>query len=182
MIKLTRAQLLIGGTILVGIMAAITFANMYLDDQRSAALASMEEAAACEQLGRQIESQRARGTAAAATQPQGEFDLTRQVAAAAADAGIPPRDLDRIEHDAPRRAGAGGLVEKPTRLTLRQATLRQLATMLQSLVHANRGLRVDRLHLVAPADASDRRVWSAEVTLVYAEPPVGPAGLTVQHN
>lgn len=154
-----------GAAIFLSIVALMGWSYNWLDDQRSGALAAIAEADTCDQLARDGMNLRRHG-ATVASEPARQVELNRQIAQAAQDAGLPVRNLERIEHDAPRRAAeSADLLERPTRFSIRQTTLRQLASMLQSLDRPADGMRITRIHLAAPDDASDTSTWTAEATL-----------------
>jgi len=174
-----RKFLLVGSAILLGALAAIGASWARLEDARSRSLAATDKLAECQRLADEIKQLRG-GAIATAGEPARELELTRQIAQAVSDAGLPASSLDRIEHDAPRHSATGAYLEKPTRILIRGITLRQFITLLHALDRPADGLRIDRLHLTAPQDATDSKTWTAEAMLLHtvAEPRNGAKDAT----
>ena len=163
-----RRQILIGSGLIACLLAATFWGWGYLADQRAAALAAEDETADCRAMAGEIGRFRAR-SASVRSEPARQLDLTRRIARAAAVAGMSAHSLDRIEHDPPRRSPDGASSERPTRVLLRGATLRQTVAMLENLKEpaGGDGLRVGRLHLTAPDDSTvAAEAWDVEATLV----------------
>jgi hypothetical protein len=98
---------------------------------------------------------------------------TGRIEAAATNAGIPRGRLVRIAPEPARRVGETVYKEKPTRVVLRKATLKQIVTMVHRLTRGEGGLRAKSLRLTAPSRNATQNLWDAEVVLVYLiyEPP-----------
>jgi hypothetical protein len=143
----------------------------YLADQREVALASERAAAECRAIVQRIRSARKsqpRGVTEAA--PQVAF--TRRLTDAAATAGIPPANLERIEHDAPHRSDTDSTLQKPSRVQFRAVTLRQLAVFLDTVDPPSEGVTVGYLHLTTPRSAPDPYSWNADATFITTEEQV----------
>ena len=144
----SRRNLLVGSAVLVALFAAAAWSRSNLDDRKSAAFSAVEDSRACKGLAREIERLRQRQSSPT-SEPARQLALTREIARCASEAGIPPRSLDRIEHEPPRHAEGSSTLEKPTRLLIRLATLHQLITFFHGI---DRPAEMDR----ASADSSGR--------------------------
>lgn len=119
----------------------------------------------------QILAARARAGATSAGTPDAQ-GLRGAIAEAAERAGM---ELQSIEEQAPRRLGAGGSLERPTRLRTEDVTMPDLITFLHSLTESMPRLAVVEVRLTAPQGARSDDEWAAEATLSVVEaPPADP--------
>lgn len=160
-----RTHWFIAVSVPVVLLAAAAWSVNYMEDNRSAAAEASLEADACRQLATQIQRLRNEhhGQTASAARP----DLTARITRAAAGAGLAAAALDRIDPDPDRHSAAGNFIESPTRVVIRQATLRQLINFFHALDDSGQGLRVERIHLTTPTEDADDGAWTAEATIVY---------------
>lgn len=97
---------------------------------------------------------------------------------AAATAGLAAGSVEAIEPGPVRASNARGVLEKPTRVAIHHATLKQLTGFLGRLDRPRQSTTFENLHLSASdtggaggadgADAAD--AWNLDATLVYAYP------------
>ena len=116
-----------------------------------------------------------------------EGELTRRIESAADAAGIPPSQIVRIDPASARRVGDSSYQSKPTRIQVRDVTLVQAATFLQTLIDRGgeedgTGLEAMTLRLSASRNAAgegtagvtDSGLWGLDATvsyLIYAPRP-----------
>ena len=165
----SRARQILIAVLLIGVTGwAVAWSWGYLADARDAAVSARQELQSCESLSRRIELLRA-GKSDNRAEPQRQIELSRQISQAAADAGLSTQ-ITRISHEAPRRAANSNFVEKPTRIELARATLKQVIVFLHALDRPTAGLRIERLHLLASSDSPDAGTWTVDATLVHTQP------------
>ena len=163
--------------ILVGIMIAMlvvaaTWSVGWMRDRRRDALATARDLADCRRLRDQIASLRTQPKVAATEAIAGQ-ELGERIAEAARKADLPqgpPRD---VFPEAAQPVGDSPYLVKPTRLTVRGATLPQLATFLYHLADDS-GLEVRELRLSRPHGQDTGKTWHAAATvtdLIYEPPP-----------
>ena len=91
-------------------------------------------------------------------------------------ADIDADNLTRISPQPARPFGdavigsADGVKEMPVQLVFRQLQLRQLLTLLTTLLQSSNGLSIRNLHLSVPPDNVDsgtKTAWNVELTISY---------------
>ena len=151
----------------------------YFRDAREAAAQASRDLEHCRLMAGRIEQLRSRPTGMGAG-PLSQTDLHRRGQAALEELGVGADRLVQIAPDVPRTVGTSAYKEVPSRVTLRDVTLRQVVGFLLAMTGDRSPLQARSLRLYAPrAGAAGGTEWSAEVTLSYLsyEPPVGAAKL-----
>lgn len=128
----------------------------------SAAAGARSAAAACERLAGQIASLRAE-RAAVAEADTAESELTSVLDASLAEAGLPNGALIRVWPERATRLDRTDYLEKPTRIQLRGATVRQAVAFLLAVAEDGPGVAVRDMRLTVSPDvkAPERGVASA---------------------
>ena len=129
-----------------------------LADASASATAAAQDARSARLLVERIEALR-RTTAAVAASPQD--DLRQRIARAATAAGVAQNGLEAIEEQPVSRSGDGAYQERPTRIVLRQVTLRQVVTFFHSLTAGAPAYHARELRLTAPREQERGGHWSA---------------------
>ncbi|MBE3068812.1 MAG: hypothetical protein IMZ66_01110 [Planctomycetes bacterium] len=137
-----------------------------LAEARAAAEGAAHDLATCRRLEGDILHLRARPATAADRERQ-SAEVTAPIEKAAREAGLAGDRLVRISPEPAQRVGETEYLEKPTRVLLKNVTLKQLARMAYVLGTPPTGLDLKSVRLTAPSrDASDG-TWSAELVFVY---------------
>lgn len=166
----TRANTQRETVLMVGAIVALMLVTLWSYGRLDAAYTRANEDggawAQSEALTRQIRSLRDQPTLADDHAMQKE-DMTRRIANAAAVASLDEKRLIAIEHQTARRLGRSAYLEEPTRMTLKDVTLRQVLTTLDALTKDDSRLRVSRLRLTAPRQDTNAESWIVDVTVTY---------------
>lgn len=93
--------------------------------------------------------------------------LSRHIETVAAQAGIAPSQIERVQAQPSRRIDGGPYLRQPTQVLLRQVTLPQLLALLHDLDTEGQTLQLDDLRLIAPHDQLVGDHWRAEFTISY---------------
>ena len=118
----------------------------------------------CEMLSREI--QRVRGEPERARLEEvAPPELTRALEAKAAESGIAPEKILRIEPEPARRLGSSPYEVKPTRVELRDVSLPDLFRLLYALTGEDTALSLEEIKLDTPAGEEVGSIWLVEVTL-----------------
>ena len=153
--------------IVIGILFAalpITYGQWQSSKQSAVAAASNLER--CEQLAAAIKQLRSKPSLANSAQ-EPISDLAPQLELAASSAKIAAQRLLRIDPESPRRVGDTPFLQVSTHVDIRGATLRELLTMLHSLLSSNPTLRVTFIRLSVPREEIIDERWNVELTLTY---------------
>lgn len=163
-----RRQIVLVATLLILLGAAVAWSYTALSGARAGAVATAEDLARCRHLADQIERMR-RQPQLAGDRELAFHDLTRQIEEAARNQGIATDAIVRISPEPARRLGRSAYQEQPTRIELRQATLKQLLGLMHEAAAASPALRVRNIRLSAPRTESDANTWNVEFTLNYLQ-------------
>ncbi len=153
--------------VLAGLLALTAgWSYRRLVSAREALAQANGDLAECRRLAGQIQLCRDRPNVAA------EFERVASETAgpierAARAAGVSPDRLLRISPEPAQRVGDSVYKEKPTRVSLKDVTLKQLVTLVHGLTSADAGLRVKSILLHAPNQEDPSDSWTAEVVLAY---------------
>jgi len=160
-------------TVLAGLLClAMLWCQNRQSRQKQRALAAMEGLAECRRIAARIRQARRRPALAAERELLGS-QITSLIENAARSAGITPDRLVSITPQRADRVGESVYKEKPTLVSLKGVTLKQLVTMVHKLVSSADGLYAERLWLAAPRPQDTGNLWDAELTLTYLiyDPP-----------
>lgn len=157
-----RQRVFLGAIGLAAVLATAWSVHWMLK-QRESARAASEELAACRQLALSIESLRS-APKVATTEDLGSRELGAKIEAASRQAHFSGSPIEGVFPQSARRVGESPYVQKPVAMTLRGATLEQLATFLYYLTEGS-ALTVRDLRLRTPHGDVARNVWDAEATL-----------------
>jgi len=190
---MTRSRAWLTAVAVVGSATLGLWSLLAWQSARHQAATAAADLQTCQTLERQItllRDQPRQAQAAALQQPE----MARRIEKAAQQAGIDPRNLERIAPEEPRRLGDSVYLESPTQITLSHATLGQVVGFLHNLAGGGGGgaggggdLRVQSVRLGAPrgsdgAGGGAGSTWRAEITVsywVYA-PKTTPVVLTAK--
>ncbi len=178
-------EILFGTSVALLLVVGLFAAWVALVEHRDAAASAADEFASCDELAQKIRDLR-RGPLRRAVGRPLEPQVARAIASAASAAGIDDAAVESIEPESPRRISLAGPLERPTRVALRQVTLRQFVTFLAAVADAQPELRVSQLRLsvassadgetAATGERSAQDAWAAEATLAYpVDEPASPA-------
>lgn len=161
-------RFLLWGSALSGALLWMVWAWTSLESSRSAASSGQSQLAACQRLAIAIQQNRTLPKRAS-QEASSATDLTRRIEEASQRARLPTENLVRIEPQPAQRVGETSYKAQPTRIELREATLRQLVPFLLALSDEESGLQVTDLRLVEPRQtatlATFGETWNVEVTL-----------------
>lgn len=171
--------------ILLILVAALALSSVLAWTQmiraRETARRSGDDVQACRMLAKQIRTLRDRPVAAsdqAVQSPQ----LAKRIEEAGTLAGIARSSFDRIDPQSPRRLDRSVYSEVPTRVSLRQVSLRQVVNLLYNLGDTGAGLDTREIRLTAPREEAGSDLWHAELTLAYLmyDPPDSSASTSIR--
>jgi hypothetical protein len=164
MIAQKRRAILVG-VMLVLLAAAAAWNASWMLAQRDAAQHASDDLAACRELTATILSQRDK-PAVAAAEAMGVQELGKRIEAAFGMAQIASSSLGGVDPQTAHRVGDSPYLRKPTSLSLRGVSPRQVATFLFCLTDES-GLSVRDLRLSTPHGGGAGGAWDAEATLTY---------------
>lgn len=163
-----RRQITLTTTLLILLLLAVGWSYSTLSQAKANAAAIAEDLTQCRELANDIEQTR--------QQPQlaGDHelkfnDVSRQIEDAAKQQGIATDAIVRISPEPVRRLGRSVYREQPTRIELRQATLKQLLSLMHQVTATSPSLRVRSIRLSAPRAESDDQTWNVEFTLSHLQ-------------
>ncbi|QNN21552.1 hypothetical protein HED60_04440 [Planctomycetales bacterium ZRK34] len=163
-----RRQLVLITTLLAMLLAVVAWSYSAMSQAKANASATAKDLAECSKLAQMIQQTR--------RQPQlvGDHelaftDLSRQIEEAAEKQGIHTDAIVRISPEPARRLGRTAYREQPTRIELRQATLKQLLGLMHQLTATSPSLRIRGIRLSAPRSESDDQTWNTEFTLSHLQ-------------
>lgn len=133
---------------------------------RAAAEGAAHDLADCRRLGQEIGRLRDRPAAASDRERQ-SAEVTAPIERAAREAGIPAERIARISPEPAEREGESDYNRKPTRVLLKNVTLRQVAHVVHALGAGPAGLGLESVRLTAPSRDATEGTWSAELVFVY---------------
>jgi type II secretory pathway pseudopilin PulG len=160
-----RRRAILVGLMLALLAAAAAWNTHWMLAQRDGAQQASDDLAACRELTAAILSQRDR-PAVASAEAMGVQELGKRIEAAFGKAQIAPSSLGGVDPQAAHRVGDSPYLRKPTALSLRGVSPRQVATFLYCLTDES-GLSVRDLRLSTPHGGGAGGVWDAEATLTY---------------
>lgn len=169
-------------TVLVAVLALTSlWAWSQLAKAHGVAQRSGQDAQACRQLAAAIRQLRDRPVAASDQAVQNP-ELAKRIEEAGTLAGIARGSFDRIDPQSPRRVDKSVYSEAPTRVSLRQVTLRQVVNLLYNLAADGSGLTAREIRFSAPREETSDELWHVELTLAYLvyDPPDRPSTLSAQ--
>lgn len=180
-----RDKRMIGTVALVGavLLVAITIGFLSLAGSHSAAVAAATDLHESQRLASRIRMLRA-GPTSTAGASGAEHDLRSRIAAAARSAGIRPASVGSIEEQPARRAGQSVYQARPTRVLLREVSLKEVITFLYALTDST-PLTLDDIRLSAPNEADAGPHWNVQATLstlVYAPGGTAAEGRTANDS
>lgn len=152
--------------LLVLAAAWASWSMMHLSEARAAAEGTAKDLAACRRLEGDILRLRGRPATAADCERQ-SAEVSAPIEKAAREAGIPADRLLRISPEPAQRFCETEYLEKPTRVLLKNVTLKQVARMAHSLGEPDTGLDLKSVRLTAQSRDSSDGTWSAELVFVY---------------
>ncbi len=164
------------------LLLAITIGSLSLVGSRSAAVAAATDLHESQRLASRIRMLRAGPTSiAGAAGP--EHDLRSRIAAAARSAGMRPASVGSIEEQPARRAGQSAYQARPTRVLLREVSLKEVITFLYALTDST-PLTLDDIRLSAPNEADAGPHWNVQATLstVVYTPVTAVSGRTANDS
>ncbi len=175
---------IIGAVTLVCAILLIAIAVGFLSvaGSRSAAVAAAADLQDSQRLASRIRTLRA-GPSSMAGAAGPEHDLRSRIAAAARSAGVRPAGVGSIEEQPARRVGQGAYQARPTRVLLREVSLKEVITFLYALTDST-PLALDDFRLSAPSEADAGLQWNVQATLstlVYS-PGTAADGRTAGDN
>ncbi len=138
----------------------------HLTDERAAAQAAARDLADCRRHEERISRLRHR-PALAADRERLSAEISAPIERAAKAAGIPTDRLVRISPEPPQRVGETSYKEKPTRVFLKNVSLRKVVTMAHGLMSSEEGLDLESIRLTAPSRDATAGTWSAELVFAY---------------
>ena len=94
-------------------------------------------------------------------------ELNRRLDAWAAEAGVEPARLVRIEPQEPRRVGDTNYLEQVTELELTGVPLAQIVKLAQLAESSETGLQLTSLRMSPPRTVAEEELWNAELALTY---------------
>jgi hypothetical protein len=170
MSRATRQTLLIGILFLLLVAAAAWSVN-WMQHQRQLAQYAADDLAKCQALAKRIETLRGQ-PAVASAEAMGVQELGQRIEKASSRASLGDSALKGVFPQAARRVGDSPYMQKPTAVTLRRVSLKQLTTFLHDLTEGS-GLKVRNLRIRAPRGEQGEGQWNAEATLTYLiyQPP-----------
>ena len=167
-----RAALLVA-VVGLAILGAAVVGFGYLCASRARAEAARDELLECRELAIRIHAL-SRRPSLATEHERLAAETTGLVERAAGAAGIAPRGLARITPEPPQRVEDTVYKEKPVRVVLKRATLKQIVTFLHQLAAAaDQGLQARSLRLDVSQAGAAGGAGDAEVVVAYLiyDPP-----------
>jgi hypothetical protein len=138
----------------------------HLADAHAAEAAAARGLADCRRYAERISHLRGR-PALAAQQERRSAEISAPIEGAAKEAGIPTDRLLRISPEPARRIGETAYKEKPTRVIIKNVTLRKVVAMAHGLTGGEGELNLKSLRLTAPSPDAVAGTWSAELVFTY---------------
>jgi hypothetical protein len=166
--SLRRAHVLTAA-LFAALLAMAGWSYCEFSNSSAAAAAAAGDLAACRDLVGQIKALRQKPVLVG-TKARTSTEVAHSIEAAAKNAGLPLTNILQIDPQSPRRLGNSAYEEQPTRVELRNVTLKQLLVFLYALANDGTGLNLAELRLGAPRDemnAGTEETWLAEVTLTH---------------
>jgi len=152
--------------LLVLASAWTTWSLLRLGEARAATRGAARDLADCGRLEGEITRLRAR-PAAAVDRERRSGEVAGPIEKAAREAGVPVERIARISPEPAERAGETDYNRKPTRVLLKNVTLRQVGRMVHALGAGPAGLDLESVRLTAPSRDATEGTWSAELVFVY---------------
>lgn len=152
----------VGGLLLAGAVISYT----QLAKATSHADRARAQRDTVEQALREIDTMRGKPELASIDSER-SAQLSRHIETIAGQAGIAHIQIERVQHQPPRRINGGPYLRQPTQVLLRQVTLPQLLALLHDLDQTGQTLQLDDLRLIAPHDQLVGDQWRAEFTVSY---------------
>lgn len=137
--------------------------------QRQAAMQAADELIVCRKLIADIQAMQQKPSLTAAN-PLQTSELTRRIEQAGQAAGFltgPNGNLVRIWPEPARQVAQSPFQQRPTRIVLRQVSLKQVIQFMHRLTENDPTLRWQNIRLSAPRGEETGDRWSVEATLVY---------------
>lgn len=155
--------------VMLGVLAALLavvalYSYSSMSEMQDAARHAREGLERSRQLAELIEQNRQRPTLAA-SQERLQSEITRLIESAASSAGI--ASVSRMSHSPGGRIGNTPYMEKPTQVTLKKVTLKQVVAMTHKLVGGEGGLHARSLTLTAPRGSASGDEWDVELVVTY---------------
>lgn len=154
---------------LLALGVAIGYSLLRYQRAQRIAQQSAEELAACQKLVSKIRDMSLAPERALKTE-RNEADLRSRIDQAAGAAGIPTDSVFRVIPHASTRLGDSAYLGQPTRLELRDVSLRSMTFFLQEMLASESALHVTTLRLTPPQrrETDDStEVWDAEIVLTH---------------
>jgi len=150
--------------VLLALVAVYCFG--LLDEQRAAAAQAYEGLERSRQLAEIIKEHRQR-PALAAEQERLSSEINRLIEEAARRADIPAGNLSLITPMPAIRIGDTAYKEKPTQVSLRAVTLKQVVMLMHQLVSGDSGLHARSVDFRTPRGNEGGDQWEVELVLTY---------------
>ena len=103
----------------------------------------------------------------ASTSPERSDQLAQHIETTAAQCGITPPQIERVQTQAPRRIDDSPYLRQPTHVQLHQVSLSELGTLLYDLDPTGQNLQIGDLRLIAPHAQLVGDQWHIEFTVSY---------------
>lgn len=155
--------------ILTAVMAAMLavaalWCYGYMTDRRNAAIQAQNDLSDCRRYAAQISALQNR-PAVASDSEKLFSETTSLIEQAAQSAGI--KQIASLTPERPRRIEDSVYKETPTRVTMQQVTLKQLATMLYKLIYNQPALHAKSIRVEMPRGDEYGSTWDVEIVLTY---------------
>ena len=169
-----RRQVVLTGILLILLTGIAAWSCRAMGQAKASMLAMSEDLVRCQQLAGDITHLRQQPQLAG-DQEIAFNDLTRQIEEAAKKNHIPANAIVRISPEPARRVGQSAYQEKPTRIELRQVTLKQLLNVMYEVTADSPSLRIRSIRLSLPHTGDDDQTWDIEFTLSHLKYQVDKA-------